>query len=405
MSGNAERAAELVRTATTEGPDAGRRLAQRERLIRASADAVPTSPRRWPWAVAFAAMALVLVVVGAYWTAARSVTPEVLDEADAPLRVAFNDGSRVELAEGASGRVANNGPKTVDIVLDSGRLDATVEPATKRTWTVTAGPYAVQVVGTIFSVDWDPETDALEVKVTRGEVLVTGGPSLAERGLAVRAGHVLQASPTTVTLTGSPTAPPEPNPVPVPVPVPVPDDDEPASTPLPDPPTPSPTKPHAKKPTPTPSPTWKSVANEGRYADALALAKARGFDGLLDSLGRDDLSELADTARLGKDATLAKKAYRAVRQRFPNTTAAARAAFQLGRLSPKTSKGHRDAIGWFRTYLDERPSGAYVREARGRLLQSLLAVNERAAAKAVAERYLDAHPEGPHAKLARSIVE
>lgn len=395
MSTNAERAGDVVRTATTDGPDAGRRLAQRERLIRASGESVMpvSSPRRWPWA--FAGLALVLVAFGAYWTTMRSVTPDLIDEAEAPLRVAFKDGSRLELAEGASGHVANNGATTVDIVLDNGRLDATVEPATKRTWTVNAGPYAVRVVGTVFSVDWDPQTNALEVEVTRGEVLVSGGPSLAERGLAVRAGHVLQASPTTLTLTGSPTAPSEPVPVPMPVPEP---QHEPEPPTDPNPPT---TKPHPKRPTVT----WKSVAAEGRYAEALALAKTRGFDDLLDALPHDDLSELADTARLGKDAALARKAYLAVRSRFPDTTEAARAAFQLGRLSPKTSKGHRDAIEWFRAYLEERPSGAYVREARGRLLQSLLAVDERAAAKAVAERYLDAHPEGPHAKLARSIVE
>ena len=396
MPGNAERAAELLRTGTTDGPDAGRRLAQRERLVRATAEPVnPVGvPRRWPWVLALAAMALVLVGFGVLWTTDRGQpTPQTLEQPESPLRVAFKDGSRVELAEGASGHVANNGPTTVDIVLDSGRLDATVEPATKRRWTVTAGPYAVRVVGTVFSVDWDPESGSLEVDVTRGEVLVTGGPSLAERGLAVRAGHHLTANAAnnTVTLTGPDRAVPDPEP-----------DTEPAPAP---PPAPTPPKPRPKKPTATPSTTWKSEANAGRYAEALALAKAENLDDKLDALARDDLAQLADTARLGKDPALAKRAYKTVRRRFADTTAAARAAFQLGRACPKSSTGHREAIGWFRTYLEERPSGTYVREARGRLLQSLLAVNERAAAKTVAQRYLEAHPKGPHAKLARSIVE
>ena len=70
-----------------------------------------------------------------------------------------------------------------------------------------------------------------------------------------------------------------------------------------------------------------------------------------------------------------------------------------------TYTAYADAQRWFEVYLHERPNAPLAREARGRLMEALVRTGERARAESLAEQYLGLHPDGPHAKLARQLVQ
>jgi TolA-binding protein len=106
---------------------------------------------------------------------------------------------------------------------------------------------------------------------------------------------------------------------------------------------------------------------------------------------------LADTARLSGSSGRARQALLALRQRFPGTPAASKAAFLLGRLdgSPR----------WFAAYLQEQPSGAYAPEAAGRLVVAYRDTGDLNRARTAARQYLARYPQGAYAELARSLVD
>src|SRR4029079_12866216 len=79
--------------------------------------------------------------------------------------------------------------------------------------------------------------------------------------------------------------------------------------------------------------SWQRVALDGDFARAYALASRRGWDGEIALAPPDELLLLAQTARVTGRLEEARRAYEAVRRRFPSTAAAARAAFGLGVLA------------------------------------------------------------------------
>lgn len=392
-----------------DGPSAQQRLSQRERLIRAAGTPIRSHRRAWlPWLVAMATTAVVLAtVVGLGWVGREATTDPALAEvgeqsADdgqwlhAPptgdVQFDLPEGTWVRATEGARARVSTPEPDRGRISLESGRIEAEVKPEAKRTWTVEAGPYEVRVVGTVFSVQWIPASGEMEVEVVRGKVIVTG-ESLGAEAIAVEAGHLLHANHGQRTVTLRPRQPvAEPS-------------DEPAQgTTSDEPEIEEPARPRQQGRRPSRVPSWKDEAEAANYRRALELAKERGVQRLFTDLSSSDLLLLADTARLARDRALARDAYREVRSRFAGTAQAARAAFQLGRLSADHGGKHEEAVRWFRTYLDESPDGTFAREARGRLVQSLRASGDDADARKAARVYLEHYPRGPHAELARSLA-
>jgi TolA-binding protein len=238
----------------------------------------------------------------------------------------------------------------------------------------------------VFSVQWEPDAAELEVDVERGEVRVQG-PGLDGKGTALTAGDSLrlgksepaEPAPQVQQMPPAPLTPPA-------------DDGEEAEEPAQE------HKPKAA------APTWKSLAAEGRYKEAMDAAEAEGFDTLLAKLGQADLWELARAARYARKGPKAVAALEAFRQRFPGSTKADTAAFLLGRVEMELNKKPGRAVQWFRAYLKQSPDGPLAEEARGRLIDAHLKSGNEAAAKQAASSYLAKHKEGVFKALAESVL-
>lgn len=388
------------------------RLAARERLIR-HADAAGS--RSW-WRVGGAVAIMVAASCALWWAWPRAPMPTmppqvatVAPEAivggwvQAPTQgtatLPVGAGAVLALHDGARARVALADETRVAVTLEAGRLQAEVDPLARRHVTIEAGPYQVGVIGTVFRVDWQPTTGDFAVEVTRGKVEVRSPSSSAP--IAVDAGHRLigaadgALSLTTASADESPTevAPSTPTaPIPADVKPSVGIDSTLRGKPR--------TKPESDAP-----PSWQALASDGKYAEAFAAVDAAGFDEAVATLPATALEQLGEVARLAGHPDQAAAAYLAIRKRFANSPAAARAAFQLGRHAADAKADPKAAVGWLRSYLDEAPRGSFAKLARGRLIAALADAGDSNAAREAARIYLDAYPDGPHAKMARALLE
>jgi TolA-binding protein len=150
---------------------------------------------------------------------------------------------------------------------------------------------------------------------------------------------------------------------------------------------------------------WKELARSQHYREALAAAEGAGFEATCRAASAGDLVLLGNSARFAGSAVRAEQAFRLARSRFPGSSEASMAAFYLGRIAYDQRGDRRQAAEWFQSYLREAPGGALAREAAGRLLEAERALGDRAAAQAAARAYLQKYPSGPHAGLARELLE
>lgn len=324
------------------------------------------------------------------------------------LPLAFSDGSVVTLAPAARARVASVEATGAVLVLERGELDVAVVHRPGTRWRIELGPFTVDVTGTRFSLSWKPETEALRLRLDEGSTRVTG-PGLGV-GRVLAPGEILEvggAAPATATPSSGATVPTPASGAPS-IPI--------ASSSASSAATAT-GAPGAAIPRPAPSaaapgasdvpaqPAWRDLAAAGSYGAALRRAQSEGFEALCEKLDVADLAMLGDTARLAADVVSASKAYLALRRRFPASPAAASAAFMLGRLALDQSAAPDAAVRWFRAYLTEAPSGAFAREATGRLMEALERSGDPAGAKTIARRYVEAWPTGPLADRARVLLE
>jgi TolA-binding protein len=318
---------------------------------------------------------------------------------DKPLALAFSDGSSASFEPGARGRVAAIDGRGATLLVETGRarFEITHRPAAR--WLVQLGPFAVHVLGTKFDVDWDPAEQRLTLVMHEGSVKVTGC-ALGE-GKPLAGGETLRAlcrARQWQIGRSEPEAAPK---------APAPERDVPETAAvLPK----NPARPSAGANTEPPSTLasgedWHALARQGRYADAIVAVEALDFNAQCERLSGADLRSLADTARLAGRLDRAGQAYRALRQRFAGQELASTAAFSLGRMAFDQQRAYADAARWFEVYLHERPNAPLAREARGRLMEALVRTGDRARAARVAEQYLGLHPDGPHAELARQLVQ
>jgi hypothetical protein len=300
-----------------------------------------------------------------------------------PLPIHFSDGTIVSMSASTQARITETSSHGATIVLESGSLSLAVVHRQASSWHVAAGPFTVLVTGTKFDVRWSASEGTLALELHEGAVTVLG-PTLGVSGRRVLPGESLRVAIAAAVGAG-PQAATTGDPV--------------ATAPAPD---------DAPKAAPSDSANkrgdalWKQLAESGRYADALAAAESEGFDGVLGRASAGDLRLLGDAARLAGSPKRAEQALQMVRTRAVGTHEAAMAAYSLGLVAAGSNS--RAAARWFQTYLREEPAGRLTREATGRLMEAQRASGDVAAARATASSYLARYPAGPHAGLARTIL-
>lgn len=350
--------------------------------------------RRW-WAVpvALAAMlALLWVVRPSPRDVELSATLESrpfaagssLHAGEEPRVLRFSDRSQVALAPGSEARLTQSDGERVRVELARGRLDIRVRPGGRHTWIVAAGPYTVEVTGTVFAVTWERPTPGLTVEVAAGRVHVRGA-TLGVDGVVLRAGQQLHVQAAEVASAPEPAAAAMPAC---------------AGSDCAGPPG----VPTAGRLPSRAAVHWRELAGQGEHAKAIAAAERAGLEVLLERLTAADLDRLVWSARLAGAAGPARDGLLTLRRRFPAHARAHLAAFLLGRVALELAGDTSTAARWFETYLHEQPSGALAEQARGRLMEIRHERGERAQAEAMAREYLQHHPRGERAPQARRIL-
>ncbi|HUJ63745.1 MAG TPA: FecR family protein [Kofleriaceae bacterium] len=369
--------------------------------------ATPPPRRRRIWLPALAAIAtLVALVLGVrsylepepitFQVGERPGTPGEPIEAPpaAELQLRFSDSTTVLLAAATRGVVDDVTPRGARVHVERGRAAVSVPPGRNAEWTFDVGPFEIAVTGTRFDVSWDDQAQVFLLVMHDGSVKVRG-PTIEDRRVVV-AGETLRVPLGPITAS----APPRDTGPAADARAIAAATGAPAEVAPPPPPPRAPAPPRAPPDAPPP-PSWQDLAAGGDFHAALTAARA-GFDATCATASAGDVTALGDVARYAGDLAHAQQAYLAVRRRFPGPDAAA-ATFALARMAFQ-APDDAQAIHWLDTYLREDPDGALAREALGRLLEVYARIHDDAAARRTAQRYLDAYPSGPHAKLARSIL-
>ncbi len=318
----------------------------------------------------------------------RGAVDEWVTARDSEQSLRFSDGSSVVAGPRTTTRVMQVTPDGARLTLERGRLDAHVVHREASRWRVAAGPFVVHVTGTRFRVSWDPHAERLAVSVSEGRVEVTGG---REAKHVLTAGSKLELS---AAATKAPAASASPAEAASAVALP-----EAASESARD----EEELIRSRKPVER-KPDFRELSTAGRYKEALALVEQAGFATECESLGARDLLTLGSTARLAGRADRAREAYLAARRRFPSSSEAGISAFSLGRLASDSGRTG-EAVDWFKRYLAEQPGGQLAREAAGRLIELYRQTGKTEQARRAASSYLKAYPTGPHAALARSMLD
>jgi hypothetical protein len=378
--------------------DDGLRAARARFLLAANGRSIRPAGKRI--SAAWAAFALAATVVLGFfgWTHSRHDAPlrfdmgsehapgqigELLSSPESePLPVRFSDGTSLSLAAATRARVTDASEHGATVVLEEGALSVAVVHRAATRWHVSAGPFTVLVTGTKFDVRWVNATLTLDLH--EGSVTVLG-PSLSPGGRHVVPGETLRMSAAEPRATDGSEAPTSSGNV---MALPATRDGDPKT---------------GAVDTGASRPSWKQLAQEGRYPDALAAAEAEGFEAACRRASAADLVVLGETARFAGSPKRAEQALHLVRLRAGAKHEAAMAAFTLGRIA-YDGRGYRDAARWFGTYLREEPSGSVAREAAGRLIEAEKAAGDVARARDAASAYLAKYPAGPHAGLARTIL-
>jgi transmembrane sensor len=312
------------------------------------------------------------------------------------LRMSFKDGSTIDLGAGTRGSIREAGEKSVRIVLENGSLLASVKKGTGVRWGIEAGSYTVTVHGTKFRVAWDEAEEVMDLHVEEGKVLVRGG-GIEAKGIGVVSGNHLRADRKKKKVTIEPCEKKH--------------DAGKAQAPLP-----------ASQETQTVvegqeeestdlggalgrcQKEWKLLIKQGKYSEAMKVARKAGIEKLTLVLSLTDLWQLAGAARYAEDAEAARKILLAVRDRFAKTPKAKIAAFLLGKVAVEMEKRPAEGAVWFKVYLQEDPGGPLAEEALGRLADAYADCGRKEDAGAAARKYLEKYPDGIFADMARKLV-
>ena len=149
--------------------------------------------------------------------------------------------------------------------------------------------------------------------------------------------------------------------------------------------------------------TWSELAAARRYTEALVAAEREGFSRLCQRLGADGLLALGDAARYASSPARARQAYQALVRRFARDQRSLDARFALGRLESE-AESPAAAARWFERYLAAARNPPLGEEAEGRLVEIYQRLGDDEAAVRAARAYLERHPDGLRASLARKVL-
>ncbi len=421
-TGILERVGEEVAEALGDGPPESRRAAQKRDLL--SMLETEKRPSRGKYFIAAAAAAVVAALALSFFALQEKQSPlpfwigeqlaagnegswiDTSQNTSTPIR--FTGGSKMELSRETTARVVASNDKTVHVDLSDGNVLAHINGNGKTKWRVKAGPYRVDVVGTVFEVSWNDNNRDLNVAVKKGIVLVSG-EGLNEPGVRLATGERLQVNKNKVLVsldkgssTGDVSAPPSEAPEVDTKPA----EDTHVST--------AETRESAtrtvsvsQKDSRVPKAThiWRDLYDDKDYRGALDAAEKAGFAELLATLGREDLWKLASAARYARKGQASTEALLAIRERFQKSKRAKTSTFLLGRVSQELAGDVITAERWFKIYLDENPRGPLAEEALGRLIDDCARAGKREEARRYAEKYLSRYPNGPFVELAQSALK
>ena len=412
-----ERFGEVLATSLGTGPGRGTLSAQRAEIL-AFAEKLERGAKRFPsraalsWAFA-TAFVLALFAGVSHFRGGKPLLrasfggEEVREQRElwAQKRsqaLTFSDGSEVLLNADTRAQVSRITSERADLRLNEGHIFASIHKGSGMTWTIAVGPYAVRVVGTRFSVDWQRASHTLKIEVKEGRVRVSGG-DLPVEGVALDAGALLERKYETNGEAPSPARTPieaEPSGAAASA-----DDralgnSEPAQANG----VVARVEPSAPQPAPSNAASFVGLANKGKYREAMELAEKQGFDKLSATLPENDLVTLANAARFSGNGARAREALLRLRQRFPGRPAAELAALYLARVAEDLEHRPSEAARWLRVFLQESPAGDLAAGARANLMSVLLALGDAGGARAVAEDYVRYHPSGPHLAQARALL-
>lgn len=378
-------------SAAIADPDAATLARQRDRFLAVAP--TPAASRRRPRAVAAglslaAAAALALLVSRDAPLTARAGAQPVragswVAAGATPLELRFSDGSRVVLAAGAHARLESLDARGARVLIERGAVEASVHHAARTAWRFAAGPYTVDVMGTGFSMGWEPARGRFDLAMRDGRVTLRG-PRCAD-GLAVRDRDEVHADTLAQTLTVGPLA-----------------RDVAALAPPPRAPVAAGPTPQLPIPVEAPASAPPRARRAARADDRAAHAPTPALDDAVDDAA--GLLRQADALRGGGQGMRAREVLLAVRSRYAGSPEASRAAFVLGVLSLDTFRAPAEASRWFELCLREAPDGPLSHEARGRRVQALHAAGDADGAREAAARYLARDPDGPFAPFARGIL-
>jgi TolA-binding protein len=400
--------AELAQSVASAPTDPELDRAGRARLLFNVRRELERPSRRVVLPFALAAALTVALAAGAYRLWPKPIAYEVrgaeldgpyVSASKTPVRVEFTDGSVVRADPGSRLRVDDPKSDGARVLVERGRAAVNVTHRAGSSWAFLGGPFEVRVTGTRFELEWDPQSEVLELDMRDGSVEVhgpLGGAVTVRGGQHFRA--ELASRRMTVIDAGDGLVPSEPSSAIAPAP----QADAPAATGELGPAESN--REHAKSVgSASARDSWPKLVASGQFDLVVEQANARGLDTCLKTCGAGDLRALADAARYTSRGGVAERALTTLRQRFAGSAESRAASFLLGRLA-ETRGSSQAAQGWYETYLGEAPSGSFAAEALAGKMRTIQATRGRAAAEPVAREYLSRYPEGVHAKPARRIL-
>lgn len=283
---------------------------------------------------------------------------------EVPLR--FVDGTRVIVKPQAVADLRSVTPHGATIALERGTIDVDVVHTDASRWDVIAGQFDIRVTGTRFDATWDPQTKQLTVAMMQGTVRVSG-PCVDEPLSAPTKKVFMCGDAPTIAATALPAAPASASP--------------------------------SGKPTSASASGKPTAAAKATSATSATSASP----GTGEASARDMLG-LADASRLSGDTAGARKTYTRVREQFPRTDEAAKAAFLLGRMS-EASGAADDAVRSYASAMSESPNGAFAQDALGRTMELEQRRGRSERARALANDYLSKYPNGPYRAYAASVLD